>query len=204
MLSFGIIIGRLLDIFILLNTFSVMFFGGRMAFITNFQSSVELVDLLERYNLDKKTNIDKFLEDVEDDYTEWTVDKEAKIGDIVYFMCAKTSVDHMRSLRKNIIENYFDDDLLEFTESQFEKYKKYAGKIIAIGKLVSEPFQADSGYTKPYWRSPWYASVEELKLLKNPVDISQFRDFIKVSRTGAITRLSKAQEERLNNLIGRM
>lgn len=175
-----------------------------MAFITNFQSSIELVDYLERYSLDKKTNIDKILEDAEKDYTEWTVDKDAKIGDTVYFMCAKTSIDHMRSLRKNIRENYLDDALLEFTESQFEKYKKYAGKIIAIGKIVSEPFQADSGYIKPYWRSPWYASIEEMNLLKNPVDISQFRDFIMVSRTGAITRLTIDQGERLNNLIGKL
>lgn len=116
-------------------------------------------------------------------------------------MCAKTSIDHMRKIRKSIKENYRDKELILFTEEQFEKYKKYAGKIIAHGKVSSEPFNAASGYNKQYWRSLWYASIEEIEFLNKPIDISEFRDFIFVSRTGAITKLTREQEIKLNNLI---
>lgn len=128
-----------------------------MAFITNFQSCVEIEDLIERYNFDRKTNIDKIFEAIQEKYTEWTVHKYSEIDETVYFMCAKTSIDHMRNLRKKILEFSGNEELFKFADEQVEKYKNYAGKIIDVGKVDSEPFQADSGYSKPYWRSPWYA-----------------------------------------------
>lgn len=64
------------------------------AFITNFQSPVELDDLKDRLDCGGITNLDMILHPEKFSPIEWTVDKEAKIGDVVVFMCAKTSVNH--------------------------------------------------------------------------------------------------------------
>lgn len=134
---------------------------------------------------------------------EWTVDKDASVGDTVYFMCAKTSVNHMGHLcavlRSMEIE---DKDLYEFALAQRAAYREYAGNIVTVGRVADKPFQtAESGWNATYWRSPWYAEIGEIELLNNPINISDFRDFIKVSRTGSITKLDREQQQNLDALI---
>jgi hypothetical protein len=92
-------------------------------------------------------------------------------------------------------------DLILFAEEQKEKYYRCHGKILAIGKVVDQPRQDVSEFEYQYWRSPWYARIEQIEILEKPVDISDFRDFITVSRTGAITKLTVEQEEKLLQLI---
>lgn len=173
------------------------------AFITNFQSPVELDDLIDRYERGKITNLDMILEPKKFAHLEWTVDKDASVGDIVYFMCAKTSVDHMGHLCSVLRSMELDGtDLYAFALDQRSVYREYAGNIIAVGQVAEKPFQtAISGWEKPHWRSPWYARVEKIELLSKPVNISDFRDFIKVSRTGAITKLNEDQWHNLQELI---
>lgn len=72
------------------------------AFITNFQSPVELDDLKDRLDCGGITNLDMILHPEKFSPIEWTVDKEAKIGDVVVFMCAKTSVNHIAHLCKQL------------------------------------------------------------------------------------------------------
>ncbi len=173
-----------------------------MAFITNFQAPVEEADLVDRFETDGLTNIDHVLS-FEDTLREWTVDKECKIGDRVFFMCAATSKDHMAHVCKQIRELYKDEsELIEYAEKEKALYKQYAGNIVAVGKVEEAPFQTqDSGYEHAYWRSPWYAKIHEFVLLDVPVNISEFRNFIKVSRTGSITRLNDDQASLLNEII---
>lgn len=179
----------------------LVYFGGiAMAFITNFQSPVELDDLIDRYMTDGLTNIDHLFFDAEDEM-EWTVDKDAKVGDTVFFMCAKTSVNHMGHVRAQAYETN-DHEIIDYAEKEYGLYRKYAGHIVAVGKIGKEPFQSDdSGYAFHYWRSPWYAQIHDLKILDNPVYIGKFRDFITVSRTGAITKLDDEQVAKLTELI---
>lgn len=173
------------------------------AFITNFQSPVELDDLIDRYERGKITNLDMILGHKRYAPLEWTVDKDASVGDTVYFMCAKTSVDHMGHLcallRKMELEG---EDLYAFALAQRSSYREYAGNIVATGHVADKPFQTEvSGWDAPYWRSPWYAKIEDINLLHTPVNIAEFRDFIKVSRTGSITKLSPEQWHNLQELI---
>ncbi len=172
------------------------------AFITNFQSPVELDDLIDRYRFDGRTNIDILLEDSDKDrFTEWTVPKDAQVGDIALFMCAKSSKDHMGHVLK-LAKMDGDPGLIAFAERQRDTYKKYAGNILAIGFVDEEPYQLiDSGYRYQYWRSPWYAKIRDIRILSNMVNISEYRDFIKISRTGAITKLSYQQWSQLKDLI---
>lgn len=60
---------------------------------------------------------------------------------------------------------------------------------------------SDAGYAFPGWRSPWYGNVQQRILLDHPISIDAFRDFIYISRTGAITELSEDQWMELRRRI---
>lgn len=173
------------------------------AFITNFQSPVELDDLIDCFESGGVTNLNMILDRKQHARIEWTVDKNATAGDTAYFMCAKTSADHMGHLcallRK--LEDA-DAELLAYAEAQRKQYRDKAGQIIAVGRVADGPFSTfDSGWNASYWRSPWYARIDNIRILDRPVSIAEFRDFIKVSRTGAITKLTNEQNETLKKLI---
>ncbi|MDI9469165.1 MAG: hypothetical protein QM296_03055 [Bacillota bacterium] len=169
------------------------------SFISNFQSPVGIDDLIERYQAGM-SNIDILYADLDEGWTEWTVPRDAQIGDRVFFMCAKTSKDHIHSALKKA-KKLGDADLIRFAEGQKEKYDRSAGKILAMGIVAGWPYQSSSEWNHQYWRSPWYARIEQMEFLARPVDIAEFRDFINISRTGAITRLNKEQESKLLRLI---
>lgn len=170
------------------------------AFIANFQSPIEIEDLIDRYNKGSITNIEMILNHKDYEPLEWTVDRYSEVNDIVFFMCAKTSVNHMGHLVSVAKEEA--EEILAYAKKEREVYKKYAGKIVAIGKVAKEPFETDdSGWESPAWRTTFYAEIKNIKLLDNPIDISDFRDFIYVSRTGSITKLKKEQEQQLLNVI---
>lgn len=170
-----------------------------MAFITNFQSPTELDDLIERFQWDGLTNLDLILR-ASEELGEWTVDKDCFVGETVFFMCAKTSADHMGHVCAEARSNG-SPRLISFAEEERMLYKRFAGTIMAIGKVAAEPFMADSGYEHAHWKSPWYAQIGDFHRLPVPIHIDSFRDFITVSRTGAITKLDIDQTNRLLELV---
>lgn len=173
-----------------------------MVIITNFQPPKDIDDLKDRlYNRNGFTNLEILLTDATfSGKTEWTVDKDCQIGDTVLFMCAKTAKDHIGHVCAEA-KRLNNDELIKFAEEEREKYNKYAGNIIAVGVLESLPFQSETVFLYQGWKSPWYGKVGDLRLFKHPISIDDFRDFIKISRTGSITKLSNEQWERLKEII---
>ena len=171
------------------------------AIIINFQSPVEREDLIDRYKRDQLTNIDHIL-NFESTLKEWTVDKNSKVGDAVFFMCAKTSKEHMGHVCAEVKRCDDPSEIIDFAEAKRELYKKYAGNIVAVGVIEEDPFQTeDSGYACQHWRNPWYAKIGKFQLLSTPIHISEYCDYITVSRTGSITRLTNEQEDTLKKQI---
>jgi hypothetical protein len=173
-----------------------------MVIITNFQAPKEIEDLIYRYeNNDKLTSLDILIHVVlNEGETEWTVSKDSMPGDIVLFMCAKTSIDHISRLF-NEAKRLGNEDFTIYAEEQREAYRKYAGKILAIGRLEGIPFYSESDYPYQGWKSPWYGKIVDLIWLENAISIDKFRDFIKISRTGAITKLNNDQWQILSEII---
>lgn len=178
-----------------------------MSFILNFQSPKTLEDLLDRFEFDERTNIDLALQ-LEEEVQDWTVSPDTQVGDKVFFACAKTSIDHMERLVNELREskNHFTDDkrfeeFYAFALRERDLYRTYAGHIIGIGNVISEPFEADTVYAHAAWSSRCYASIGDFKLLKEPIAFSAFRDIIAISRTGSRTALTAEQAERLLSII---
>ena len=80
-------------------------------------------------------------------------------------------------------------------------HKTYGGKILALGKVIgpTEVFPND-GEIEPHWGSTLYADIE-VTHLENPVDISEFRPFIKISPHTAITGVFGDEFKKLMSLI---
>ena len=94
------------------------------AFITNIQSPVEMQDLEDRFRRGGISNLNMLLHWRQFQPLEWTVDKQAVVGDTVLFMCAKTSVDHIGRLYTQIRKAGQKDSALgRFAAEQKALYK---------------------------------------------------------------------------------
>lgn len=173
-----------------------------MVIISNFQAPKDIKDLEDRfYNGNGYTSLELLLEDAfETGSTEWTVDRNCNIGDIVLFMCAKTAKDHIGHVCAQA-RKCGNEDLIRFAEEERQKYKIYSGCILGIGILIGKPFVSFSEYEYQGWKSPWYGKISDLVIFDFLINIDEFRDFIKISRTGSITKLTEEQWECLKELI---
>jgi len=141
----------------------------------------------------------------------WTAPRWCKIGDIVFFMHTKVSaIKHIRELIKeleNEKENYSEEKYQQFQEwlERGRKiHKKYGGKIFAVGRVIGEPKLEENDYDDDivfHWESRIYADIEIIWQLENPVDISEFRDFIQIAMQTAITPVFGDSFEQLKTLI---
>ena len=82
-----------------------------------------------------------------------------------------------------------------------ELYERYGGKIFAVGKVCSIPKYNHENLKELHWGSPIYANYDEVTLLEHPIDISEFREYITVSRGGAITPVLGESFSRLKGSI---
>ena len=126
--------------------------------------------------------------------TAWTAPDWCKVGDIVFFMHTKIS----KSRLEHIEAEYEDrgDEYNIYARLRIEKalelerdlYKKYGGKIFAIGQVSGEVF--DNNYASEnnlHWKSRTYAPMSDIFILERPVDVSEFGPFIDVAERTAIT-----------------
>ncbi len=136
----------------------------------------------------------------------WTVPRHSKIGDIVLFFHAKTARQRIVMLKNIIKRNYTDykdaDILTEWLDRALILSDKYSGKIFAIGKVQTIPTKEDDNpFEGQHWRGRIYADVGDIFILDAPIDISEFNDFILISRQSAITRLPHKQYIKLREVV---
>lgn len=176
------------------------------AFITNISFPKTMDEFLFFLNDDFHFNVDDV---IENEYLEWTAPKWCGIDDIVFFMHAKTAISTITKLRTeylNTKNNYSNEQqvLIEKgIEHAIDDYKKYGGKIYAIGRVVEHTIYDDfyRNDTELHWRGKIYAPISDIIKLDNPIDISEFNDFIYVSRQSAITGVFGKEFAQLQKLI---
>ena len=180
--------------------------GDTRAFITNISFPKSLDEVLYFMNVRGILDMEDLLES---SYVEWTAPKTAEVGDDVFFMHAVTSMDIIKRLQceLNEVKPAISENDYSILKGALDRatliYEKYGAKIFATGKvcdeIIKDTIAIDDGL---HWRSIYYVPIDSIKILDKPVDISKFRDFIRVSRTGAITKLESLQVSKLKALIG--
>lgn len=137
----------------------------------------------------------------------WMAPKDAQIGGSVFFMHSKTSIDVIRRLKRELrrVQGEIDSEICDVLFSALcegeRLYQEVGGAVFAHG-MVCGDIIVDDVATRDglHWRSRYYAPIDSISLIKPPISINEFRDFITVSRTGAITKLTPEQSKQLWNL----
>ena len=176
------------------------------SFITNISFPYHLDEFLFFLEDNFHFNVDDVLNE---DYLEWTAPRWCKIGDIVFFMHAKTAIQKITRIRTeyNNTKNNYTTKQQKLIEKginhALDNYKKYGGKIYAIGQVTGSKLYDDlyPDDVKLHWGSKIYAPISEIFILENPIDISEFKDFIMVSRQSAITGIFGKEYEELKKII---
>lgn len=184
------------------------------SFILNHAAPKSLEELLVFIHDHGRFHLEEILS--ETNLEEWSVPRWAGVGDIIFFMHAKTADQTFRNLRKeldNSKEYYSDDDYLtmsKWIDRGLKLHKVYGGKIVAIGQVVGPPknMQPETDNEREFfriyhWNSYIYALVNHVHVLTNPVDISAFNSFIHVSRRGGITPVFGENFDRLKVVISK-
>ena len=178
------------------------------SFINNIAFPKSLEEL--RYFIDEHGcyNVENILFE---DETNWTCPKWAKVGDIVFFMHSKTAKATITKLRTCLNSSRCDYSDSEFEEMMswinrgLELYKRYSGKIFAVGVVAGLPeYCDDQKETVYHWNSPIYCDIVNVVKLRNPIHISEFNSFITVSRQSGITPVFGEEFEKLKCLISKM
>ncbi|EJN94878.1 hypothetical protein ACVRW7_07545 [Streptococcus ratti] len=175
------------------------------AFIANSSFPKTLEELLQIDEL----NIELILSGEE---FEWTVPRWSKAGDIIFFMYSKTSINTIRRLRKQLNE-VKDADVFGVEEVTklfllLDKgeyyYSKFGASIFALGQVRGRLFRDDFSYINSFhWGSNIYSGIDNVKVLRNPIAIDDFREFIHISRQSGITPVLGMEFSELKNLICR-
>ncbi|MDD6276753.1 MAG: hypothetical protein PUB20_08045 [Clostridia bacterium] len=144
--------------------------------------------------------------------TVWTSPKWAKIGDIVFFMHSKTAKSTITRLRTQLnnqrdnISKKKYNVLMDWINRGLDLYKQYGGKIFAIGRVIGAPeyiADSDDDYEVAsfyHWGSKIYSEIKVF-VLETPIDISEFNDFIFVSRQSGITPVFGKEFIKLRDLV---
>ena len=126
-------------------------------------------------------------------------------------MHSKTAIQKIRPLETEIRTNkalYSEAEIENFTHWLNwgrTLYSKYGGKIFAIGRVENDTIRDDEAVSTDlptlHWKSRIYADIADVFILENPIDISEFRDFLLVSRGGTITPVFGEAFEQLKTLV---
>ena len=144
-----------------------------------------------------------------DEVYNWTAPKWVKPGDIVFFMHSKTSILSIRRLKKELkqkSDQYTEEEytiISDALQKGEEIYSKYGAKIFMFGRADESPVYLPNDQLdhSPYWKSRIYVNVCDCQLLANPIDLSEFSSFIKLSCGGSITPVFGDEFESLKALI---
>lgn len=130
--------------------------------------------------------------------TVWTVPNWASVNDICFFMHAKTANANITRLMTQLRKGQHSQDeetahtMMEWLERGKDLYNEYGGKIFAVARVSEQPHyyfteEPPDQRSDLHWKSRIYAELDYLHVLQKPIDISEFNEFIFVSRQSAIT-----------------
>lgn len=137
----------------------------------------------------------------------WTVPKWIKPGDIVFFMHTKTSKNTINRLKNElkVSNNRYINEEVDMIRKELSHgmdiYKKYGGRIFAVGRVDKNPVYERVSEFESHWKSRIYAYVDDCYVFENPLPLSEFSSFIKLSCGGSITPVFGREYNKLKETI---
>lgn len=183
-----------------------------MNYVQAYISNISFPDSLDEvYDYAHSFNMEMLLMGDEGEYedreTSWTAPKWCKKGDIVFFMHAKTANSKISKLKNELLRNreWYSNSAFWTIMNALIRAKKihdiYGGKIFAIGKISGNPAYEKTDNENLHWRSNIYAPIDDIFLLENLIDISEFSVEIGVSKQSSITPVLGEKFNFIKNLI---
>ena len=162
--------------------------------ITNFQAPDTLKELKWFYDNYERTDLDRLFEGAKKHRIFWTVAKNSKIGDVVFFFCGATAINKLNKAYAEARKDAEDFKIVEFAEKEKELYEKFSGNILAWGHVASDADEGSDGR--------WNAEIEIVEALQHPIPYAAFKPFVKINTYSAITYLNDEQLDKLEKLAG--
>ncbi len=137
----------------------------------------------------------------------WAVPDWIRAGDVVFFMHAKAAIQRIVHLEAMIREEYSINDrfmLMEALRRAKIIYGLYGGKIYAVGRVSDKPFSEDAPEAEKYKthrKGELFAETEDICVLGRTVPVSDFPEFMTVSRQSAVTPVPGEAYAKLRDLI---
>ena len=140
---------------------------------------------------------------------EWTAPRWAREGDIVLFYFAKTAYVKLSYLRSELREDAFYDQmqkqlLKEWIDKASILVKRYGGKILAVGILMTDPYYiGDSEFDNPnitHYNMNVWAEIGYVNVFEDMLHIDDV-SFIEIARQKQCTPIFGDTYERLREEI---
>ncbi|MGL4393370.1 MAG: hypothetical protein ACRCSK_08070 [Fusobacteriaceae bacterium] len=149
----------------------------------SFPNTMEQLDQLLKKN--KKlymTDVEKILEYESSEIFHWTVPIWMQKKDIVFFYHSKSADGKIKRLLKNLDPNAKDyKKYKNILEKSLDLYKKYGGKIFAVGKVVEEPTYFDQN-NEDHFKGRIFGGIKNIFIFKTPIDLKDFPDSISIKQ----------------------
>ncbi len=133
----------------------------------------------------------------------WTMPRLVKTDDIIFFFHAKFAFKKIRSTIKEAkLLGEYNGDMKKALDKAELLHKKYGGKIFSIARVGDSPqYFGEDDQEYFHFKGRVFGGVSDVQVLKNPVSLEQFSQFIFLSRQSSITPIFGDSFDRLKRTI---
>lgn len=173
------------------------------AYILNISAIQTIEELREMTENELVHTVESAMHIGKDEAGSYTAPKWIMQGDIIFFYHAATAHQHNRRLRKEVSNGNFEDadKLNSYLDYCDNLYKKYGGKIYAVGVVADTAYYSDAEWEHPHFKTRIFAPITNVVYLEYPLPAKQFKEFLPIATQQAITPVLGNDFMKLKSLI---
>lgn len=133
----------------------------------------------------------------------WTIPRWAKTDDIIFYFHAKYAFVKIRSIIKEAkaVEKY-DGKIKKILDKADKFYNIYGGKVFSIARVGALPeYFGEDDEEYYHFDSRVFGGIKDVHLLKTPISLEQFSQFIRISRQSSITPVLGDSFDKLRKIV---
>lgn len=119
----------------------------------------------------------------------WTAPKWMTKGDILFYYYTSGSKYWSKRLLKEFQNEVISKHVLVNLKHAVDIADEYSGKIIGCSEIAGTA--KDCGFQDQHFKVRIFAPTKDVYIFKNPIDIKDFSEFVKINPAGTITPISQ-------------